>query len=68
MLLIADILPIIKYMAAAAIILGVWAFPAWVARENSITDADMAQIRIASWGFGWTGVGWILGLYWAVRK
>jgi hypothetical protein len=67
MFTLASTLLVIKYVIAAAVILVVWAFPAWVARQNKVEDAQMMMIRVSSWGFGWTGFGWLLGLYWAVK-
>jgi len=65
---IATILPIIKYIVAVAIVLVIWAFPAWLARQNEIDGVQMVMVRYSSWVFGWTGIGWLMGLYWAVKK
>ncbi|MCL2339205.1 MAG: hypothetical protein FWC51_04625 [Proteobacteria bacterium] len=62
------ILIIIKYIVAVAIVFGVWMLPAWLARQNGADGLKMAMVRMSSWVFGWTGVGWLLGLYWAVKK
>ncbi|MCL1902347.1 MAG: hypothetical protein FWG18_01820 [Alphaproteobacteria bacterium] len=63
-----DILIAIKYIAAAAIVWGIWMFPAWIARQNKVSDQQMVRIRFTSWGLGWTGVGWLIGLWLAVKK
>jgi hypothetical protein len=42
--------------------------PAWLAAENGKGKFDAGLVRIASWLFGWTGVGWLFALYWAVKK
>lgn len=42
--------------------------PAWLARQTKKDKWDMGLIRVASWLFGWTCVGWLWALYWAVRK
>ena len=58
----------LKYIIAIMIVIGVWMLPAWLARQNKAGDLKMAMVRMSSWAFGWTGVGWLLGLYWAVKK
>ncbi|MDR0741831.1 MAG: superinfection immunity protein [Rickettsiales bacterium] len=59
---------ILKYAAGAAIIVGIFLAPAWLARINGKAKYDMMVIRMASWAFGWTGIGWLLALFWSVRK
>ncbi|MCL2017898.1 MAG: hypothetical protein FWG80_03965 [Alphaproteobacteria bacterium] len=59
---------IIKYIFAIGIIWIIWMFPAWLARQNKIAGVQMAQVRFSSWVFGWTGIGWLMGLWWAVKK
>ncbi len=63
-----DILLYIKYAAAVAILIVIFLAPAWLARQTKKGKFDMGVVRIASWLFGWTGVGWLVALYWAVRK
>ncbi|MCL2537917.1 MAG: hypothetical protein FWE52_00325 [Alphaproteobacteria bacterium] len=64
----AIILTIIKYIVAAAIIVGILMYPPWLARQNKVDNLKMGNVRFACWVFGWTIVGWFLGLYWAARK
>ena len=63
-----DILLYAKYAGAAMILIIIGLAPAWLARQTKKDKLDMVMIRCASWLFGWTGVGWLWALYWAVRK
>lgn len=65
---LTTVLLIVKYIVAVAIVGVVWAFPAWLARQNKIDGIQMATVRFSSWAFGWTGIGWLVGLYWAMKK
>ena len=57
-----------KYAVAGGCVLCVWMFPAWLARQNKKPEYQMGLVRFASFMFGWTGVGWVIALYWAARK
>jgi len=63
-----DIILIIKYALSAIIVWSIWMFPVYLARQNGSSDLDMIRIRIASWLFGWTGIGWFYGLWIATKK
>ncbi|MBD5391479.1 hypothetical protein HDR66_01585 [bacterium] len=63
-----DVLPYVKYATAAAVLVVIILAPAWLARQTKKGAYDMVKIRCASWLFGWTGVGWLWALWWAVRK
>lgn len=59
---------IIKY-AAAVVVLGLIIMaPAYLAAQNKKGKYDTMRIRAASWLFGWTGIGWIIALVWAIKK
>lgn len=58
----------LKYAAAATILIVILLAPAYLARQTKKKGLDMVMIRIASWLFGWTGVGWLWALYWATKK
>ncbi len=64
----ANILLYVKYAIAIAILLVIILAPAWIARQTKRDKTEMAIIRISSWLFGWTGVGWLVALYLAARK
>jgi len=42
--------------------------PSWIARQTKKDKQQMGWVRIYSWLFGWTGIGWLIGLYIAIRK
>ena len=46
----------------------VFCAPAYIARQTKKDKTDMFKVRVASWLLGWTGVGYLLSLYWAVKK
>lgn len=59
---------IVKYVFATAAIIGVILAPAWMAAKNDKGKVDVMRVRVASWVFGWTGIGWLLALFWAIKK
>lgn len=63
-----DILLCFKYVVAGAIVVAVALAPSYLARQTKKDKYDIVKIRIASWLFGWTGVGWLWALWWATRK
>ena len=58
----------LKYLVASALVAGIALAPAYLARVNGKDKTNMVIVRISSWLFGWTGIGWLFALYWAVRK
>lgn len=63
-----EILTIIKYVTCALILLGIFFAPAWIARQNGKGKPDMHAVRLGSWIFGWSIIGWLWALFWATRK
>ncbi|MDR1337777.1 MAG: superinfection immunity protein [Rickettsiales bacterium] len=59
---------ILKYIICSAIVVGVMLAPAYLARVNGKAKCDMMIIRMSSWVFGWTVIGWLLALFWSIRK
>ncbi|MBO4480828.1 MAG: superinfection immunity protein [Alphaproteobacteria bacterium] len=59
---------IAKYIAATIILACVILTPAYLAAKNGKDKFVAMRVRVASWVFGWTGVGWLLALFWAVKK
>jgi len=59
---------IIKYVAATIVLVSIILAPAYLAAKNGKGKIDAMRIRVASWVFGWTGIGWLLALFWAVKK
>ncbi|MCQ2581650.1 MAG: hypothetical protein MJ170_01560 [Alphaproteobacteria bacterium] len=58
----------IKYIAAAYILLAIFLAPVWLARQTKVNKTIMCLTRIFNWLFGWTGIGWLLGLFMASKK
>ena len=63
-----DILLVIKYAIAIMILIAIVLAPAWLARQTGKSKQDMILVRLASWIFGWTGIGWLWALFWAAKK
>ena len=61
-----NVLLIIKYAAAIAIVIGM--APAYLARVSGRDKYNMLLVRIYSWLFGWTGIGWLIALFWGIKK
>lgn len=59
---------IIKYIVAALVMLAIILAPAYLAAKNGKDKFISLRVRVASWVFGWTGIGWLLALFWAIRK
>ncbi|MBO8407550.1 MAG: hypothetical protein IAC77_03785 [Proteobacteria bacterium] len=63
-----NILLAVKYIIAAAIVVAIVLAPAWLARQTKKSKQDMILVRLASWLFLWTGVGWLWSLFWSSKK
>jgi hypothetical protein len=59
---------VLKYIVAAIALLLVILAPAYIAAQTKKGKADTMRIRVASWVFGWTGIGWLMALLWAIKK
>ena len=59
---------IIKYTVAGLALCAIILAPAYLAAKSEKPKAVAMRIRVASWVFGWTGIGWLLALFWAVKK
>ena len=68
MMNISEILLIAKYAACVLVLLGLILAPAWVARQNGKDKPAMQAVRLGSWVFGWSLIGWIYALYQAIKK
>lgn len=42
--------------------------PAWFVSQTKKDKLDHGIVRSASWLLGWTGIGWVFALFWAVKK
>ena len=63
-----NFLLIIKYTLAVLLTISVFMAPAWVARQNGKGKPDMHAVRLGSWIFGWSIIGWLWALFLATRK
>ena len=68
MIMSFDILLARKYVASVAIVLAIILAPAWLARQNNRAKNDMILVRLGSWLFLWTGIGWLWALFWSAKK
>lgn len=65
---ITTVLFVIKYIAAVSILVGIVCAPAWIARQTDKNKQDMFLVRLGSWLFCWSVVGWFYALLISVRK
>ena len=63
-----EFLLVIKYIVSIAIVLAIILAPAWLARQNGRSKNDMILVRLGSWLFLWTGIGWLWALFWSSKK
>ncbi|MBE6458093.1 MAG: superinfection immunity protein [Alphaproteobacteria bacterium] len=68
MITTTEILLYAKYAIGILITLAIIFAPAWLARQNGRGKPDMHAVRLASWVFGWSIIGWLWSLYWATKK
>lgn len=59
---------IIKHIIYVSVFIGLFLAPAYLARINEKDGYNMLIVRLSSWLLGWTIIGWVFALYWAVKK
>lgn len=64
----AELILNIKYVVAGMLCAGIILAPAYLAVKTKKGKVDAMRIRLASWVFGWTIIGWFLALFWAIKK
>lgn len=64
----AELILNIKYIVAGMLCVAIVLAPAYLAVKTGKGKVDAMRIRLASWVFGWTIIGWFLALFWAVKK
>lgn len=57
-----------KYALAILVIIVIALAPAWLAQQTKKGKNDNGLVRIYSWLFGWTGIGWLIALFIAIKK
>lgn len=65
---IATVILVTKYIAAVSILVGIVCAPAWIARQTDKNKQDMFLVRLGSWLFGWSVIGWFYALAISARK
>lgn len=68
MITTATIILTIKYILATSIFVGIVCAPAWIARQTDKNKQDMFLVRLGSWLFVWSIVGWFYALVVGTRK
>ncbi len=68
MITTTTIILIIKYILATSILVGIICAPAWIARQTDKGKQDMFLVRLGSWLFGWSLVGWFYALVIGTKK
>ena len=68
MITTGQILLITKYVISILIIVAIFFAPAWLARQNKKEKPAMHYVRLASWVFGWSIIGWLWSLFCATKK
>ena len=63
-----QILLILKYVIGVLIIIAIFFAPAWLARQTKKGKPKMHYVRLASWVFGWSIIGWLWSLFCATKK
>jgi hypothetical protein len=58
----------LKYILAILLIFAILMAPAWFVSQTKRDKLDHGIVRSTSWLLGWTGIGWIFALFWAVKK
>lgn len=59
---------IVKYILAISILTGILCSPAWIARQTEKNKQDMFLVRLGSWLFGWSIIGWFYALVIGTKK
>jgi hypothetical protein len=65
---LTTILLFAKYAVCVLILIAIILAPAWIARQNGKGKPDMHAVRLGSWVFGWSIIGWLWSVFWATRK
>ena len=65
---VSGILIFVKYLISAVIVVGIILAPAYLASVTGKGKYEMLFVRISSWLFGWTGIGWLWALFISSKK
>jgi len=59
---------VVKHIFYICIFIVLFLAPSYLARANGKDAYNMLIVRMSSWLLGWTLIGWLFALYWAVKK
>ena len=63
-----NILHILKYIAVIGIFICLILTPAYLAVVNDSSKYDRMRVRVGSWLFGWSIIGWFFALFVSAKK
>ena len=63
-----NILLILKYAVAVFVLVCLIMAPAYLAIVNDSSKYDRMRVRVGSWLFGWTFIGWLVALFVSTKK
>jgi len=63
-----NILLILRYAILICILVAIFLTPAFLASENGKSKYDNMRVRVGSWLFGWSLIGWVFALFVSSKK
>lgn len=63
-----NILLVLKYAVAVFVLICLIMAPAYLAIVNDSSKYDRMRVRVGSWMFGWTFIGWLFALFVSTKK
>ncbi|MDE6250334.1 MAG: hypothetical protein K2M34_01730 [Alphaproteobacteria bacterium] len=66
--MIGNLIVILKYIIAIALIAIIVLAPAWMATQTKKDKTDTVMVRFGSWLLGWTVIGWLWSLFHGSKK
>ncbi|MBR5903941.1 MAG: superinfection immunity protein [Alphaproteobacteria bacterium] len=59
---------ILQYAVMVGILVVIFLTPSFLAAENGKSKYDNMRVRVGSWLFGWSFIGWIFALFISSKK
>ena len=63
-----NILLMLKYAVAVFVFVCLIMAPAYLAIVNDSSKYDRMRVRVGSWLFGWSFIGWLFALFVSTKK
>lgn len=63
-----DIIPILRHIAIVCVFLAIVLAPAYLAAVNGSAKYNRMRVRVGSWLFGMSFIGWIFALFVSTKK